>query len=179
VQNNDDTLIEAGDDAFTRAQSQHLDNISLITEYLREEKELRPGDAWLLEFGSVQQGMIQYELEIAPVLESFFSCDTVKACDVALRAIPSALRPGHDRIAQLLVTLENLDPPVGLSSCSKLRDAYAKSYRLRFEAYGLFITGAEELNYDLLEEGIDAWTQSLDGGADLLASNQACAQSIK
>ena len=48
----------------------------------------------------------------------------------------------------------------------------AKSYRLRFEADGLFIVGAEELNYDLLEEGIHAWTQSLDGGADLLASNQ-------
>ena len=179
VQNNDDTLLEAGDDAFTRAQSQHSDNLSLIIEYAREQKGLSPGEAWVLEFGSVQQGFFQYEREINPALESFFSCETVKACDVALRAIPSTLRPGHDRIAQLLVTLESLDPPVALSSCSEMRDTYAKSYRLRVEAYGLFIKGAEEINYDLLDEAIRTWTQALDVGADELASNQACAQSIK
>ena len=179
VQNNDDTLLEAGDDAFQRAQSKHLNNLSLIVEYAREQKGLSPGESWMLEFGSVQQGFLQYELEISPVLEPFLYCETLKACDFALRAIPSALRPGHDRIAQLLVTLENLDSPVALSSCSKMRDIYAKSYRLRVEAYSLFINGAEEINYDLLDEAMLKWTQAMDIGVDELAFNQACAQSIK
>ena len=179
AQNSDDTLLEAGDDAFTRSQSLQSDNLSLIIEYLREEKGLSPGAAWMLEFGSVQQGFLQYELEINPVLEPLFVCETLKACDVALRAIPSGLRPGYDRIAQLLVTLENLDPPVALSSCSKMRDIYAKSYRLRVEASGLFIKGAEEINYDLLDEAIRTWTQAMDISADDLAFNQACAQSIR
>jgi len=179
VQNNDDTLLEAGDDAFKRAQSKHLNNLSLIVEYAREQKGLSPGESWMLEFGSVQQKFLQYELEISPVLEPFLYCETLKACDVALRAIPSGLRPGHDRIAQLLVTLENLDPPVALSSCSKIRDIYAKSYRLRVEAYSLFIKGAEEINYALLDEASLKWAQAMDIGVDELAFNQACAQSIR
>ena len=158
---------------------QVLNNLTLTIEFLREEEGLSPEEAWWIEFGAVQQEFLQNEFEIAPALEAFFYCETVQDCDNALKAIPSALRPGHDRVAQLLVTLENLDPPVGLSSCSKLRDAYAKSYRLRVEASGLFIKGAEEINYDLLDEAIRTWTQAMDISADDFAFNQACAQSIR
>jgi hypothetical protein len=181
VQNNDDTLLEAGDAIFQRAQTNNSETLSLIIEFSREEGDLTPGVAWLLEFGSIQQEFSQYEAQIAPVIESFFYCETVEACESALAQteIPSTFLPGRDRLAKFLVTLENLDPPVGLSACSQMRDMYVRVYGLRLDAWLLLIRSAEENDLDLLDEGIRIHTQSLDIGPNELASNQACSQSIK
>ena len=181
VQNNDDTLLEAGDAIFERAQSNNSETLSLIMEFAREEGDSSPGVAWLLEFGSIQQEFLQYEAQIAPVIESFFYCETVEACEFALAQteIPSTFLPGRDRLAKFLVTLENLDPPVGLSACSQMRDMYVRVYGLRLDAWLLLIRSAEENDLDLLDEGIRIYTQSMDIGPNELASNQACSQSIK
>ena len=179
VEDDNDTLLEAGDDAFTRAQQQVLNNLTLLLEFLREEEGLSPEEAWWIEFGAVQQEFLQNEFEIAPALEAFFYCETLQDCDNALKAIPSALRPGQARLAQLLVRIENLEVPATLTSCSKLHSAIFKSFRLRLEAYDLFIRGVEESNDDLLDEGNRAWTQSMDVGNDMFASHQDCTQSLQ
>ena len=132
-----------------------------------------------MEFGSFQQEFLQNEFEIAPVLEAFFYCETLQDCDNALEAIPSALRPGQPRLTQILVTIENLEVPATLTSCLKLHSAIFKSFRLRLEAYDLFIRGVEESNDDLLDEGIRAWIQSADVGNDMLASHQDCMRSLQ
>ena len=181
VQNNDDTLLEAGDAIFQRAQTNNSETLSLIGEFAREEGDSSPEVAWLLEFGSIQQEFLQYEAQIAPVIESFFYCETVEACESALAQteIPSTFLPGRDRLAKFLVTLENLDPPVGLSACSQMRDMYVRVYGLRLDAWLLLIRSAEENDLDLLDEGIRIYRQSTDIGPNELASNQACSQSIK
>lgn len=181
VQNSDDTLLEAGDTVFGRAQVKHSDTVSLIIEFYREQEDLSPGAAWLLEFGAIRQEFQQYETEIVTVFEPVYSCETIEACEFALARteIPSTLSLGRDRLAKLLVTLENLDPPTGLNACFQFRDAYARIYGLRLTAWSLFIKSAKENNVNLLGEGIQIWTQSLDTEPNDLASHQACAQTIK
>ena len=179
VEDNDDALLEAGDDVWMRAQKRQSENMALILEFLRKEGSSSPEEAWLMEFVAVQQALLQNEVEIAPALEATFICQTPKECDNALKAIPSALRPGQARMAQLLVTLEKLEPPATFISCSKLQSAFHKSYRLRFEAYDLFIRGVEESNDNLLDEGNRSWTESMDVAADIIASQPECMQSFR
>lgn len=179
AEDNDNTLLEAGADAWTRAQKKQSENMGLILDFLREEGGLSSEAAWMMELGAVQQAFLQNEGAIAPALEAFFSCQTQKECDNALKTIPSALRPGQAKLAQLLVTLEKLESPATFISCSMYQSALHKSYRLRFEAYDLFIRAVEESDDNLLDEGVRAWNLSMEAAADGVAFVPKCTQSFR
>ena len=179
VEENDNTLLEAADDAWTRAQKKLSESTALILDFLREEGGLNSEEAWMMELLAVEQAFLQNEVEIAPALEAFLYCQTQKECDNALKTIPSALRPGQAKLAQLLVTLEQLEPPATFIFCSKYQSALHKSYRLRFEAYDLFIRGVEESDDNLLDEGLRAWNPSIEAAADGVAALPKCTQSFR
>ena len=179
VRDNNETLLEAGDDAFVRAQKQHINTIGLMSELLGEEDDMSPEEAWVMEWLAVQQRFLQNESNVAPALEAYFLCETLKQCEIALSAIPSALRPGQASFAQLLDRLKNLALPDMLVSCSGVQSFFYEVMQLRFEAYGLFIRGVEETNDNLLDKANRMYAQSTQIGDDVSASYQDCMESIQ
>lgn len=179
VEENDNALLEAGGDVWLRAQKRQTENLALTLEFLREDGGLSPEAAWMTELVGIQQAFLQNEAEIAPTLEAVWSCETAKECDSALRALPSALRPGQTELTQYLVTLGELEPPAKHISCSTYQSGIHRSFQLRLDAYDFYIRGVEESNDNLLEAGDLAWTQSMDAAADVVASQPKCAQSFQ
>ena len=179
IRDNNETLLDAGDDALTRAQNQHITTLGLMSELFREEDDMSEEGAWVMEWLALQQRFLQNESNVGPALEAYIFCETVKQCEMALSEIPSALRPGQASFAQLLDTLKNLAPPGMLVSCSRLQSLFYEVMLLRFEAYGLFIRGAEETNNNLLDEAYRTYAQSTQIGDDFFASYEDCMESIQ
>lgn len=177
--NDDDALLEAGDDVFVQAQQQHINTLALTTEFIEGEEVMSPGIAWTMEVLAVQQKFLQNESNVAPALGAYFICETLAQCDIALRAIPSALRPVRASLDQLLDTLENLASPAMLTSCSGLQSVIYELIQLRSEAYDLFIRGVEEANNNLLDEGYRIYAQSTRLGDKFIESRQDCMQSLE
>ena len=179
IRDSNETLLEAGDDTFARAQKQHINTLGLMSELLREEDDMSEEGAWMLEYLALQQRFLQNESNVGPALEAYFYCETVTQCEIALSDIPSALRPGQANLAQVLDTLKNLTPPGMLVSCSGLQSLFYEVMRLRFEAYGLLIRGVEETNDNLLDEADRMYAQSTEIGDDFSASYEDCMESIQ
>jgi len=179
IRDNNDTLLEAGDDAFTQAQRQHITTLGLMTEFLGDDDDMNEEEAWLMEYLALQQKFLQNESNVGPALEAYFWCETVKQCEIALSEIPSALRPGQASLAEALDTLRDLAPPGMLVSCSGLHSLLYEVMRLRFEAYGLLIRGVEQTNDNLLDEADRMYTQSTQIGDDFSASYLDCMESIQ
>ena len=55
VEDNDDALLEAGNDVWSRAQKNQTEHLGLILEFLREDGGLSPEAAWMTELGGIQQ----------------------------------------------------------------------------------------------------------------------------